>query len=377
MANLSLDALLGEWRRFLHGHRVQDIAISYEDARQMVGRRAEWFADASLQTFVEPRIDFSLLGTPANFSAVFPWFPEDFPWEDATGRLAFGLKGGAAAHMFHGQGFNDLDMYMFELPNGGSNVRHSPEQFLRSAVQCITETCEQSVVIQNPNTVSIFLKDVDGNVQCVQFVLHVHTSLSEAILCSDLDVTQVMYRGGRGAETGLYLSILAVQAYVTGYLNIRSGLNDTKIKRIIKYSRRGFGIRVGPEVARGSAARVLREALDQDDEGPPDHGNTAAQVTVRRFHDSLQRPRHGLQYVPVDVIAQLWQDSALGVRISRSEVLCHARCYACQLSQRPLDIFIPGLGHKQIFIHQWAPHVDHLSFRMTAWGDARPMALPP
>jgi len=59
----------------------------------------------------------------------------------------------------------------------------------------------------------------DGSVWRVQLLLHIFRSISEVMISSDVDATQVVYCGAADKDQGLYISPLALEAYASGFIN--------------------------------------------------------------------------------------------------------------------------------------------------------------
>ena len=300
-------ALASKWNAFLRGERVQDFAIPHEDVHKF--RNLFDYASPDFQIVTEPRFPLPNLEAPAGFHAVFPWFPTDFPWTDSSGSLAVGMKGGAAGHLLHGHGYGDLDMCMFKLTGAAPprNLDRAAACFLQAAVHNLARVADRVLLVQNPKTVSVCLQRGGDHMQCVQFFLHVHELVSEMLICSDVDVSQVVFCGSKGPFAGLHLSPLAVEAYTTGYMNIRSSFPEEKIKRLIKYVQRGFGIRLRTDLEDEWSSRKLYEAVRCDRQSYVATLEEGDQSRVQEFRDSYGAT------LPLGTVFKMWDDGPLEV----------------------------------------------------------------
>ena len=251
-----------EWNRFKQGKVVRDLAIPLTGVQALLTQGVAQEAD--LVRFVLPLAVHSqghIFCTPPSFSSVdfswSRWFPKSFPWTSEDAGIALALKGGAAAHMLHGHGFGDLDFYLYRtdghtncgddyILRGGDLHESAAVMLIDRAVRALCSASKRNLLVRNSGTLTIIMEMADQHIQRVQFFMHVFDSISQIMITSDIDVTQVVYCGAAHDPHNLYLSPLAVTAYDYGFITIRQDLDSSRqqrtLRRLACYVRRGFGI---------------------------------------------------------------------------------------------------------------------------------------
>ena len=91
------------------------------------------------------------------------------------------------------------------------------------------------------------------------------------MLSSDMDAPQVVYCGVAGKDHGLYVSPLAFEAYMSGFITIRSRPIRSTQRRICRYALRGFGVR--------ATAYMIHQGID---------GFICTMMALTRTHRLLQ-----------------------------------------------------------------------------------------
>ena len=263
-AGCLVNSQLKEWRRILDEKSCANVAIPLAAAKWLVGHRALWAAEDSVQymamatphgsshggatqpaetPFSGSLRDSLLFREPLLFQDAFQWFPAGFPWSSPQRRYSLVLQGGAAAHMLHKRGFGDLDFAI--CSQGGGCLSHSDDaaQLVAKAVMSLSAVSARTLLVQRHDRLTFMMHMPDGRKWRVQFLLRIFRSISEILLSADVDVTQVVYHGTADARPGLYLSPLALEAFSGGVITIRSMPISTTFQRIGRYVSRGFGVR--------------------------------------------------------------------------------------------------------------------------------------
>jgi len=177
--------------------------------------------------------------------------------------------GGAAAHLIHERGFGDVDLSfcVYDMPAfnefcNGDHRTHAQAMLVCFNVQILAMHAVRTLLVQNPNTITLILELPDRHIQQVQFFLHTFNSISEAMVSSDLDCTQVVYTRCAGEE--IHLSPLAMHAYASRHVTVRRQVSAPNRKRLQarlqKYASRGFGIMVD-RAASGMAIETFGSSL--------------------------------------------------------------------------------------------------------------------
>ena len=107
-----------------------------------------------------------------------------------------------------------------------------------SAVDTLRQVASQSIVVVNPAVTTVFLRFSDSSTTYIQFVDTVFNNISEALVTSDIDGTQVAYC----ADGEIYLSPLAMFAHVSCDITLRSEATPCQLERVRRYVERGFGL---------------------------------------------------------------------------------------------------------------------------------------
>ncbi len=271
-----------EWNRFTQGQAVRDLAIPLAGAQALL--QHEVAQETSLVCFVEPvavhRKGYIFSRSPSFTSDVFSWsrwFPKNFPWRSEHAGIALALKGGAAAHMLHQHGFGDLDFYLYKergrvdlagaaSPSDEQRDESAAVMLIDRAARAVCSQAKRTLLVRNSGTLTIIMEVDDQRTQRVQFFMHLFDSISQIMITSDLDATQIVYCGAStSAEPpGLYLSPLALTAYASGFITIRSDLDQSRqqrtLRRLACYVRRGFGI-CAPRGRLGASSLKLLRSL--------------------------------------------------------------------------------------------------------------------
>jgi len=236
--------------RLYTGHSMRSIAIPFFEARWLLQERELWAVENDLECIWKPSIPPLSFVEPPCFQDVFPWFPTTFQWALSSGEVALALKGGAAAHLLHGQGFGDLDFFLYtQNGNFDSYDQLEAKKLVGRAIVELSKNASYSLLVQNTSVTTLLLEFGSTKFQ-VQFFLHVFPSISDILVSSDIDVTSVLYCGA-SQHFGLHMSPIALMAYASGFITIRSPFdssNFNSLQRILRYKSRGFGIRISKNV---------------------------------------------------------------------------------------------------------------------------------
>ncbi len=262
-----------EWNRFTQGEVVRDLAIPLTGAQALL--RHEVAQEANLACFVVPvavhRKGYIFSPSPSFWGVDFSWsswFPTNFPWRSEDAGIALALKGGAAAHMLHQHGFGDLDFYLYkeshsklagaESPSSEQRDESAAVMLIYRAVRALCSVAKRNLLVRNRGTLTIIMELDDQRTQRVQFFMHLFDSISQIMITSDLDATQIVYCEAADGPHNLYLSPLALTAYASGFITIRSDLDPSRkqrtLRRLACYVRRGFGI-CAPRGRLGASSR--------------------------------------------------------------------------------------------------------------------------
>ena len=407
---LLVHAMAMERDRFLHDVPVRDLEVPLAAAYELSKLRDQWAQEGSEAMLVKPSPEQSrkwMFCTSDFFSDDFPWsswFPRDFPWSCSKRGIGFALKGGAVAHMLHGNGFGDLDFYVYKIADHGESrvaLEWAARDLITKAVHSLaaivpggsssgsavslaadaSRHCEATLLVENLITRTLVMRLADNSIWRMQFFLHLFNSVSEILLSSDIDVTLVVYcRQGQGR---IVMSPLALKAYSTGMIVLRSDLQSEyrvrQLPRLAKYVQRGFGICARCEalsVQTLQALRILgtygglRQSIEQTqvDLGMP----TTFPADCDSGPDS--------DNLPVDAIIQKW---VAGVPlkmpivthqvVADNMVVSGIRCRLC-LSQAQIQQFNINrkpTGQKRsggirAFVYVMPPHLYHGEFNAVA-----------
>ena len=284
---LMVHAMAMERDRFLHDEPVRDLEVPLAAAYELSKFRDQWAQESSVAMLVTPSPEQSrkwMFREPDFFSDVFPWsswFPRDFQWSCSKHGIGFALKGGAAAHMLHGNGFGDMDFYVYKIADHGESrlaLEWAARALIIEALRCLkpivpggsssgsavspaadaSRHCEATLLVENETTRTLVVRLADNSVWRMQFFAHLFNSVSEILISSDIDVTQVVYCwDGR-----IVMSPLALKAYSIGMIALRSDLQSEyrarQLPRLAKYVQRGFGICARLDALSAQTLQALR-----------------------------------------------------------------------------------------------------------------------
>lgn len=271
--NLFMQTQAVEWKRLFRGEAAHNIAIPCVGAQSLLKQRQKWTPEENLVHLVEPHFrDWgNIFAEPLSFNRAFPWFPTAFPWKSSSAGITLVMKGGAAAHMLHKRGFGDLDFCLYKHGDEAllGRKRSNAIALVGKAVSALCHGTTRTLLMQTPDMLTLMFELNDGSVWRVQFLLHIFRSISEIMISSDLDVTQVVYCGATDKEQGLYISPLALEAYASGFMTIRSRPIRSTQRRIKRYVLRGFGVRSTGDMV-GTEGLQQLHAILHDEMNMPD-----------------------------------------------------------------------------------------------------------
>jgi len=252
--------------------------------------------------------------------------------------------------LLHGNGFGDMDFNFYIYGTGQHNTpdfcrqQEAIADLLYINIRLLAALGVRSLLFQNAICITLVVILRDGCAKEFQFFLYLFDSVSELMVSSDLDVSQVVLTM-RGQAEAIFLSPMAIFAYQCRCLSLRSLPIEThKVarlrERVFKYFRRDFGVRM-----HGTPSQV--ETILQP------NGQTPTNIAPDYPFDRCKT----FGFIPVQDFTDAWLKGRFQ-QIYDSEIVCSMSCRHCR-NERCLEFQLNGRAYKG-YVYQRREHLLHL-----------------